>query len=69
MQYSQIHSAINHCDRCITLLSDTDISFVLFNLFISFDMPSGDSKQHSKGKRNFEDILIEQKMYPNHQDE
>ena len=33
IQYSQRHSVINHCDRHITLLSDTDISFGLFNLF------------------------------------
>jgi ribosomal protein L34E len=24
IQYSQRHGRINHCDRCITLLSDTD---------------------------------------------
>jgi hypothetical protein len=28
---------INHCDGRITLLSDTDISFGLFNLFTYFD--------------------------------
>jgi hypothetical protein len=33
LQYSQRHSLINHCDRRITLLSNTDISFGLFNLF------------------------------------
>ena len=33
LQYSQRHSVINHCDRRITLLSNTDISFGLFNLF------------------------------------
>ena len=27
---------INHCDRRITLLSDTDISFVLFNISSKF---------------------------------
>jgi hypothetical protein len=31
--YSTVHSVINLCDRRITLLSDTDISFGLFNLF------------------------------------
>ena len=36
VQYSQRHSMINHCDRRITLLSDTDISFGLFNLFTYF---------------------------------
>jgi len=29
LQYSQRHSVINHCDRHITLLSGTDISFGL----------------------------------------
>ena len=44
MQLAQVvmrHSMINHCDRSITLLSDTDIAFVLFNLFTYFDMPFG----------------------------
>jgi hypothetical protein len=31
---SQRHSMINHCDRHITLLSDTGRSFGLFNLLI-----------------------------------
>jgi len=50
---------INHCDRRITLLNDIDISFGLFNLFTYFDTNVcllGDSKQHCKGKGNFEDI-------------
>jgi hypothetical protein len=38
---SQRHSVINHCDGRITLLSDTDISFDLFNLFTYFDMSFG----------------------------
>ena len=41
IQYSQRHSVINYCDRRITLLSDTDISFGLFSLFTYFDMPFG----------------------------
>ena len=41
IQYSQRHSVINHCDRHMTLLSDTDISFGLLNLFTYFDMPFG----------------------------
>ena len=36
VQYSRRQSMINHCDRHITLLSDTDISFGLFNLFTYF---------------------------------
>jgi hypothetical protein len=36
LQYSQRHSVINHCDRRTTLLNDTDIFFVLFNLFTYF---------------------------------
>ena len=31
---SQRYSVINHCDRRITLFSDTDMSFGLFKLFI-----------------------------------
>ena len=34
LNYSQGHSLINHCDRRITHLSDTDISFVLFDIYI-----------------------------------
>ena len=41
LQYSQRHGVINHCDRHITFLSDTDIYFGLFKLFIYFDMPFG----------------------------
>ena len=41
LQHSQRHSVINHCDRHITLLSDTDISFDLFKLFTYFDTPFG----------------------------
>jgi hypothetical protein len=36
-----VHGMINHCDRHITLLSDTDISLNLFNLFTYFEMPFG----------------------------
>ena len=36
---SERHGVIDHCDRRITLLSDTDISFGLFNPFSYFDMP------------------------------
>ena len=36
VQYSQRDTRINHCDRRITLLSDTDISFVLFNISSKF---------------------------------
>jgi hypothetical protein len=36
-----MYSMINHCDRRISLLSDTDISFGLFNLFTYFDIPFG----------------------------
>jgi hypothetical protein len=45
---------INQCGRCITLLSDTDISFGLFNLFtiIYIYMNLSDSKFQYKDKRN-----------------
>jgi hypothetical protein len=36
IQYSQRHTMINHFDRCITLLSGTDIFYAVFNLFIYF---------------------------------
>jgi hypothetical protein len=36
LHYSQRHGMINHCDRHITLLSDTDIYFGLFNLSAYF---------------------------------
>ena len=36
IQYSQGHTMINHCDRRITLLSDNDKSFVLFNISSKF---------------------------------
>ena len=36
IQYSQRHSMINHCDRCITHLGDLDISFVLLNTSSKF---------------------------------
>ena len=35
------HGMINHCDRRISHVGDTDISFGLFNLFTYFDMPFG----------------------------
>jgi hypothetical protein len=38
LQYSQTHSVINHCDRGITFLSDTDTSFGLFNPFTYSDI-------------------------------
>ena len=58
----QRHSVVNLCDRRITLLSDTDISFGLFKSILILICLLGDSMQHSKCKRNFEDILIEQKI-------
>ena len=60
IQYSQRHSMIIHCDRCttkrITFLSDTEIPFGVFNLLLHLICLLGDSNQHSKCKRNFEDI-------------
>jgi hypothetical protein len=70
LQYSQRHTCnmINHCDRCITLLSDNDISFGLFNLFPFFICLLGDSNTLN-AKEILKIYLIEQKIYPNHQDE
>ena len=36
IQYRWRHTMINHCDRCITHLSDTDIFYVLFNISSKF---------------------------------
>ena len=41
MCYKYMYSTVNHCDRRITLLSDTDISFGMFNPFTYSDMPFG----------------------------
>ena len=58
---------INHCDRHITLLSDTDMSLDLFNLFTYFGMPFWVIVSNTL---NVQDILkiyiMEQKIYPNH---
>jgi hypothetical protein len=54
IQYHQRHGMINHCDRYITLRSDTYISFGLITYFDICLL--GDSKKHSKCKRNFENI-------------
>ena len=62
---------INHCDRGITLISDTDISFGLFNLFTYFDLYA--FWVIISNNLNVNEIwkiyLMEQKIYPNHQDE
>ena len=58
---------INHCDRHITLLSHTDISFGLFNLFTYFDMPFGWVTNTLNVKEILKIYLIEKKIYLNHQ--
>ena len=60
-------SVINHCDRRITLLSDTSISFGLFNLFTCFAFWVIVCNTVNV-KDNLKIYLIEQKIYPNHQD-
>jgi hypothetical protein len=69
--YSTVRcSVINHCDRRINLLSDTDISFGLFNLFTHFDMPFWMIVSNTLNVQGIlKTYLIEQKIYPNHQDE
>ena len=57
------HSVINHCDRRITLLSDTDISFGLFNLFTFFDLYA-----FWVIISNNLNVNESWKIYPNHQD-
>jgi len=70
IQYSQRHSIINHCDRCITLLSDTDISFGLFDIFIYLDYAFWVIVSNTLNVKEILRIyLIEQKIYPNHRDE
>ena len=39
--FRDVTRQINHCDRHITLHSDTDISVGLINLFTYCDMPFG----------------------------
>ena len=55
LQYSQRHTMINHCDRRITHLSDTDISFVLFNTSSKFllylECYSLSPKRHKKVRK------------------
>jgi len=60
----------NHCDRRITLLSDTDISFDMFNLFTYFYMRFWVVVSSTLNVKEILKIyLIEQKIYPNHQEE
>ena len=60
----------HHCDRRITLLSDTGISFGLFKLFIYFNMPFWVIASNTLNVKEILKIyLIEQKIHPNHQDE
>jgi hypothetical protein len=64
LQYSQRHSVINHCDRRITLLSDTNIPCGLFNLFTYFDMRFGVIVSSTLNVKEILKIyLIEQKIY------
>ena len=68
---SQRHSLINHWDRrtfCITLLSDTDISVALFNIFIItctfYKCILCDSKLNTLNTKEILQIYqIEQKIY------
>ena len=39
--YSRKRGVMGHCDGCVTLLGDTDVSFGLFNIFTYLDMPFG----------------------------
>jgi hypothetical protein len=60
---------INHCDGRITLLSDADISFGLFNLFTYFDAFWVIISNILNVKEILKIYLIEQKIYLNYQDE
>jgi len=57
---------INHCDRLITLLSDTDISFGLFDPFTYSDAFWVIVSNTLNVKEILKIYLIEQKIYPNH---
>ena len=58
LQYSQRHSMINHCDKRITHLSDTGIYLLVCLIYILILICLfGDSKQHSKCKRIFNDVF------------
>ena len=48
IQYSQRHGVINHCDRHITPLSDTDISLGLFTYYMLFSYQTGYIMWHSR---------------------
>jgi hypothetical protein len=58
LQYSQRHSMINHCDKRITHLSDTGIYLLVCLIYLLILICLfGDSKQHSKCKRIFNDVF------------
>ena len=57
---------INHCDRCINHLGDTDTSCSV--LFTYFDMIVSNTL-NVKEVLKIPVFLIEQKIYPNHQEE
>jgi len=54
LQQGQEYGMINRCNRSITLRSDTDIYFVML---LASRCIVVDSKQQSKYKRIFQDIL------------
>jgi hypothetical protein len=61
---------INHCDGRITLLSNANISFGLFHIFIYLDMPFWVIVSNTLNVKEILGIyLIEQKIYPNHGEE
>ena len=69
VQYSPRHSLINRCDRRITLLTDNDISFGLFNQFILLYAFWVIVSNTLNAKNVLKIYLIGQKIYPNNQDE
>jgi hypothetical protein len=61
---------INHCDGRITLLSNANIFFGLFHIFIYLDMPFWVIVSNTLNVKEILRIyLIEQKIYPNHGEE
>jgi hypothetical protein len=72
IQYSQRHSMINHCDRCITILTDTDMFLLCLIYLLTFLCILGDSTFVCNTLDTKEILKIystEQKIYPFHQDE
>ena len=61
------HSVMNHCDRHVTLFSDTDIHCISKYLLVCLICLHILISNTLNVKVIFKIYLIEQKIYPNHQ--